>query len=369
MWMAMDFGGMFRLMPKTLLWLVIVAAWVPAASDHTDGQLTTPHESPPTMPWVRPPKPTASVAGSCQSHVVRDSFRSIQVNVDRRGCNILGDAANEPSIAVSLTDRRKMVIGWRQFNSVSSDFREPGWAYSHDGGHTWVFRGSLEPGVFGSDPVLASAPDGKIYYLSINFEEMRLFHSFESGLSRPLRTQVVPYFYDKPWMAVDATGGIGHGNIYITRGGGPFLRSIDRGQSFHAPTVSYISGDTVDVGYDGSVYLAYGYDPVGFGKSSTLQDANLPATFDVGEQLELGNGGLEFFSGNGEGRSGQVWLAIDQSLGATRGNVYVLTMATTDPVPGSALADRSDLVFTSSKDGGRTWSRRMVVNDDALSVT
>jgi hypothetical protein len=118
-------------------------------------------ERPTTGAWIRTPKPSRTTArGACRSEVVRNSYRSIQVNVGPWGCNIVGDAANEPSIAVDLTDPRKMVIGWRQFNSVSSDFREPGWAYSHDGGHTWVFRGSLDPGVFGSDPVLAAAPDG-----------------------------------------------------------------------------------------------------------------------------------------------------------------------------------------------------------------
>src|SRR2546430_11435751 len=45
-------------------------------------------------------------------------FVSSQVNVDAQGHNILGDAANEPSIAVDPTDPNKMSIGWRQFNSV-----------------------------------------------------------------------------------------------------------------------------------------------------------------------------------------------------------------------------------------------------------
>jgi hypothetical protein len=54
-------------------------------------------------------------------------FISYQVNVDNNGNNIIGDAANEPSIAVDLTDGNKMTIGWRQFNSVSSNFRQGGW--------------------------------------------------------------------------------------------------------------------------------------------------------------------------------------------------------------------------------------------------
>src|SRR5262245_816722 len=57
-------------------------------------------------------------------------FTSCQVNVDASGNNIRGDAANEPSIAVDPTDGNKMMIGWRQFNSINSDFRQAGWGYT-----------------------------------------------------------------------------------------------------------------------------------------------------------------------------------------------------------------------------------------------
>src|SRR6202040_2109874 len=53
-------------------------------------------------------------------------FISHQVNVDANGMNIVGDAANEPSIAVDPTNGNRMVIGWRQFNSVTSNFRQAG---------------------------------------------------------------------------------------------------------------------------------------------------------------------------------------------------------------------------------------------------
>jgi hypothetical protein len=84
--------------------------------------------------WV--PVPANAVAGAIDhcGPWTRDGYVSVQVNVDRRGCNIVGDAANEPSVAVDPTDRRRIAIGWRQFDSVESNFRQPGWAYSHDAG-------------------------------------------------------------------------------------------------------------------------------------------------------------------------------------------------------------------------------------------
>ncbi len=65
--------------------------------------------------------------------------------------------AAEPSIAVTPVDRTKIAIGWRQFNTITSNFRQAGRGYSTDGGRTWTFPGVLEPGVFRSDPVLAVA--------------------------------------------------------------------------------------------------------------------------------------------------------------------------------------------------------------------
>src|SRR5881394_2339027 len=61
-------------------------------------------------------------------------FTSYQVNVDANGNNMVGDAANEPSITVDPTNPNRMTIGWRQFDTVSSNFRQGGWGYTTDGG-------------------------------------------------------------------------------------------------------------------------------------------------------------------------------------------------------------------------------------------
>src|SRR6516225_11905518 len=74
-------------------------------------------------------------------------FVSYQVNVDQNGHNIVGDAANEPSISVDPTNGNKMTIGWRQFDTVNSNFRQGGWGYTTDAGMTWTFPGVLENNV------------------------------------------------------------------------------------------------------------------------------------------------------------------------------------------------------------------------------
>ena len=94
-------------------------------------------------------------------------FTSFQVNVDASGNNIVGDAANEPSITVDPTNLNRMAIGWRQFNSVTSNFRQGGYGYTTDGGTTWKFPGILENNVFRSDPVLGADEAGNFFYLSL----------------------------------------------------------------------------------------------------------------------------------------------------------------------------------------------------------
>src|SRR6266508_1074608 len=87
-------------------------------------------------------------------------FISYQANVDVNHQNIVGDAANEPSIAVDPTNSNRIVIGWRQFDSYTSNFRQGGWGYTTNGGTSWTFPGVLQPGVFRSDPVLDSDETG-----------------------------------------------------------------------------------------------------------------------------------------------------------------------------------------------------------------
>ncbi|HEY3246299.1 MAG TPA: hypothetical protein VGM03_23390, partial [Phycisphaerae bacterium] len=96
------------------------------------------------------------------------ALTGVQVNVDADGNNIPGDAANEPSIAIDPTNPNRVVIGFRQFDNVMSNFRQAGYAYSTDAGATWTFPGVLDPGVFRSDPVLAANAEGTVYYYSLH---------------------------------------------------------------------------------------------------------------------------------------------------------------------------------------------------------
>ncbi|RMG21944.1 MAG: exo-alpha-sialidase [Armatimonadetes bacterium] len=298
-----------------------------------------------------------------------DPFQIIQVNVDTDGNNSVGDAANEPSIAVSYADPDRMVIGWRQFDSVQSDFREAGYAWSDDGGATW-HAGTLDNGVFRSDPVLDSDAAGNIYYYSLITSPWRcdMFVSSDGGQTwtGPLQG----YGGDKQWMAIDRTGGSGHGFLYSacnTAGNQwsprTFTRSVDGGQSWLFPIEipNRPIWGTLAVAPNGDLYVVgrqSNSNTFRLAKSTNAKFAGQTPTFTV-TSVNLG-GVQRWFSGiNPDGLLGQVWVAVDHSNGPSRGNVYVL--CSVDPSGNDPL----DVMFVRSTDGGQTFSAPVRVNDDS----
>lgn len=310
-------------------------------------------------------------ARSVGAVVQRGTFISRQVNIDEFGQNITGDAGNEPSIAVDPTDPDNIVIGWRQFDTISSDFRQAGWAYSHDGGLSWTFPGTIEPGVFRSDPVLGADLDGNFYYYSLTSVYIDwtcdLFKSTDLGESW---SKGVPGFGgDKAWMAIDLTDGVGRGNIYATWGCGfsccgsnNFTRSTDGGGSFLNPLSvrGCPSWGSMTVGPDGQVYVA-GRAPE-IARSTNAGDPDAEPVFDLSVEVDLGGSiGIGGYSSpNPSGLLGQAWVASDHSGGAMHGNVYLL--ASVNPPP--PALDHLDVMFARSSDGGAMWSEPIRVNDD-----
>ncbi len=317
-----------------------------------DAYIPVPPEERMTRPGARP---------------ARGGYVSVQVNVDDAGNNIVGDAANEPSIAVDLTDSNRMAIGWRQFDTIDSDFRQAGWGYTTDGGRTWTFPGVIEPGVFRSDPVLDADTLGNFYFNSLSRDDggywCTVFKSTDGGASWDDGTYA--YGGDKQWMTIDRTDGIGQNNIYAywtqywsNCYPGHFTRSYDGGQTFVDCTelLGNPHWGTMAVGPDGELYVVG--DGFVVAKSSTLQDETLPPQWDFATTVNLG-GSLAGWAGpNPGGLLGQVWIAVDHSDGPTHANVYLLSSV--DP-PG---ADPHDVMFARSADGGLTWSDPVRVNDD-----
>ena len=94
------------------------------------------------------PTPMEEIKTSAGYVFESTGFFTIQANVNSEGQNILGDAANEPSLAIDPTNPDRIMIGWRQFDNVTSNFRQAGYAYSLDAGQSWTFPGSIDAGIF-----------------------------------------------------------------------------------------------------------------------------------------------------------------------------------------------------------------------------
>jgi hypothetical protein len=302
------------------------------------------------------------------------SYTSIQVNVDAFGQNIVGDAANEPSIAVNPGHPVNMVIGWRQFDSIGSNFRQGGYAYTIDGGQSWVFPGVLTPGTFRSDPVLDFDSAGDLFYHSLQATfDVDVFKSADGGQS--WGPPVFAFGGDKNWMVVDRTGGIGDGQIYGTWqaaagccGQNIFNRSTDGGASFESPVP--VAGSPglgiMAIGPDGELYSAgidetFGQDLSTFrvARSTDAQNPAATPTFTM-TTVPL-NASIGFADGpNPAGLLGQVNVAVDHSFGPSRGNVYVVASVE----PQQPMSNPIDVLFSRSTDGGATWSPVKRVTDE-----
>ncbi len=66
--------------------------------------------------------------------------------MDSRGNDILGDAAEDPSIAVIPLNPLNMMLGWRRFETVTSNLGQAGWACTLDGGENGTLPGGYMPG-------------------------------------------------------------------------------------------------------------------------------------------------------------------------------------------------------------------------------
>jgi hypothetical protein len=297
-------------------------------------------------------------------------YTSYQVNVNASGNNIVGDAANEPSICVNPTNGNNMSIGWRQFDSVSSNFRQGGFGHTTNGGTTWTSTGVLQPNVFRSDPVLNSDAAGRFFYLSLQqsfFDD--LWRSLNGGQSW---ANIAPaYGGDKEWFTIDKTNSTGRGFQYqfwsdgSNFGGRQFTRSTDGGFTWMNPIdiPNSPTFGTLDVDSNGNLFIG-GVESgqVWCIRSINAKNGGVVPSFDQSTRVNLGG---QIVSGqriNPQGLAGQIFLGVDRSGTSTNNNIYML--ASVQPTGSNS---GTDVMFARSTNGGQTFSAPRRINDDPVN--
>jgi hypothetical protein len=298
------------------------------------------------------------------------------------------------------TSRQAGLVGAGAITSLS------GYAYSTDGGLSFVDGGFVPANgtfVLQGDPALGFDSAGSLYYASL-LEDASSNCSY-IGISKSSSTSPSVVFggpvaisgpgscsgafEDKEFLAVDSTGGSFSGRVYVAWSEFPpndenpqalFAASTSTSPLVFGPTIalapsasSFQHGTFPIVGPDGTVYVAWSTltsistaasATINLVKStnggSTFGNLTTVATFTstVGD---LGSGGMSLRT-----RSFP-YLAVDNTPqgSRTRNNLYVVFQGQ----PGSAASPRSEIFFTSSTDGGTTWSApRKISSGPAVTV-
>ena len=259
-------------------------------------------------------------------------------------------------------------------NAVSSS-KFTGYARSTDGGLTFTDLGTL-PTVTGGDagdPILArDNSSGRVYLSTLRSSGVgiQVFRSDNNGQSFSAPTTAFTSFSsgdfaDKEWITVDNFAGSGQGNVYLaarnfpgtgsaTPAGVFFSRSTNAGDTWSTPLQISSGGQGVNVvvGTDHSVYVFWYESSTIRMRKSTDQGASFAAAVTVATLTGIGtNGslGLEFRSNS----------FAQAAVNPVSGAIYLVY--NDDP----AGADRGNIFFRQSTNGGATWSAATIVNDDA----
>lgn len=285
----------------------------------------------------------------------------------------------EPSIDIHPNDPNKVAVG-----SILD-----GYHYSEDGGYTWNSKRLKSPyGVYG-DPVLKFNSKGNVFYLHLasykktshldrivcQRAENILGDFNEGSFSKPNGTKV----QDKHWIVIDPDTDV----IYMTwtqfdaynssaKEDSSFIhfsKSLDDGETWSEPQrISIQGGDCLDgddtvegampaIGKNGVLFVIWS-GPHGL---MMRRSENQGVSWGAPEEMLFKHEGgwtievPDFYRSNGL----PVFVSDYNSESPHYGNLY-LNWAIQDEVTG-----RTSVLFSKSKDNGRSWSTPVQVHQDS----
>lgn len=325
-----------------------------------------------------------------ESHSAIRGYNLI-VNDRKQDENPSTTTQSEAAIAVH---KNNIVIGWNDIGQFADTGSLIGFGYSLDGGSTFADGGVVPPVPNGAnlgDPDVAADRQGNFYFSMIAFDAngigfIGISKSGDGGrtFSMPISASTIvsgpDSFQDKEFITVDKSGSQYDGNIYVTwtRFGpdGPqimFARSTDSGRSFKNPIAistlgAFAQGSMPRVGPNGEIYVVWErFNTPGIHISKSTDGGKTFGAENVAETLVAQ---VEFIGqpaspSTCEGRqilNGYVDAAFEfpaMDVNPINGEIYVTYNSNPDGI------DESDVLFTRSSDGGKSWSDPIRINDDS----
>lgn len=304
----------------------------------------------------------------------------------------------EVSIAINPTNPDNIVaVSYQQ--GLPAGPRTSNFIYvSIDAGRTWTSQPAANPDArTQGDDAVTFDEAGVAYRTNISFVGIRqvrprravtgIFVSRSDDGGRTWQPPVAAVdhlntvlpFEDKPWPAATKTAA-GESHVYLAwtrfdeygskapdcRSQIVFARSVDGGRTFAMPfRISDAPGDCQDsdntvegvvpsVGVNGEVFVAWA------GPAGLMFDRSTDAGVTLGADLKIADlpGGWDFAVPGIERSNGMPVTGVDRSRGPSRGSIYVNWIDARNGDP--------DVFVAASRDGGRSWSAPVRVNDDPI---
>ncbi|MCL5267673.1 MAG: T9SS type A sorting domain-containing protein [Bacteroidetes bacterium] len=287
---------------------------------------------------------------------------------------------SETSVAIDPNNSNVLMATWNDFSNGS--YSQPGYAFSTDGGNTWIHQNLLTQGLNsggydgGFDPSCAIDASGREYYTFVNQYEntnegsVKIEYTTDNGATWSGAIQVSSHTtgQDKPYMTVDNTNSVHSGNIYVawtdlSASGESIIRlarSSDQGATwlnYHVQEVLTSSWPLATfaepaVGPDGTLYVAYyvGSNSDGSAQIRVAKSTDGGQSFPVISTVQSING---LYQDNiGHLRVSSIpTIAVDP----TTGYVYVAYTANDN--------GNYNIYFTRSTDKDSTWSAPQIATE------
>lgn len=351
--------------------------------------------------------------------------------------NTVSAGEGEESLSVNPLNPQDLLVGSNQVQATLGSSQLPSsegalqdtvWA-SHDGGCTWAGGQNIDPGGIGNvgNPAPASGlpPEfadvgnvitadqhtawdrhGNVYFddgqigdpRSGGDERVNVFHSNDQG--RSWSGPVVAYSttlspaprgsayaagqepLDRPWLAVDNSGGPRDGTVYMTFETSPFSEgfppevyvtsSSDHGRTWRPANrvdagtynTQFNPRQFPSVGADGALYVMYDIAP----PTVTVVPKGQVGTIKIGIARST-DGGQTFQRTIVDGNVHRI-ESPDEALPAYVETIPALAADPSNPGrlavawPEALSQSNSRVILRTSSDGGKTWSPRVDVADD-----